>query len=82
MSLELVNSKASIPIDYQPQAPSLDEELDLTEAMEDIVRSDSSFQPEDHSMDAPPKKGGKYSDYEVSLKSEAKVGSPPGNFRR
>ena len=74
MSLELVNSKASIPINYQPQAPSLDEEeLDLTEAMEDIVRSDSSFQPEDHSMDAPPKKGGKYYDYEVSLKSEAKV---------
>ena len=76
MSLELANSKASIPINYQPQAPSLDEEeLDLTEAMEDIIQSDSSFQPEDHSMDAPPRKGGKYYDYEVSLKSEAKVSS-------
>lgn len=76
MSLELANSKASIPVNYQPQAPSLDEEeLDLTEAMEDIGRSDSPFQPEDHSMDVSPKKGGKYYDYEVSLKSEAKVSS-------
>lgn len=78
MSLELANSKASIPVDYQPQAPSLDEEeLDLTEAMEDIGRSRSPFQPEDRSMDVPSKKGGKYYDYEVSLKSEAKVSFHP-----
>jgi len=76
MSLELANSKASIPVNYQPQAPSLDEEeLDLTEAMEDIGRSHSSFQPEDPSMDVSSRKGGKYYDYEVSLKSEAKVSS-------
>ena len=76
MSLELANSKASIPINYQPQAPSLDEEeLDLTEAMEDIGRGDSSFQPEDHSSDLSPRKGGKYYDYEVSLQSETKVSS-------
>ena len=76
MSLELVNSKASIPVNYQPQAPSLGEEdLDLTEAMEDINRSHSPFQPEDHSVDLPPRNGGKYYDYEVSLKSEAKVSS-------
>jgi hypothetical protein len=74
MSLELANSKASIPVNYQPQAPSLDEEdLDLTEAMEDIDRSHSPFQPEDRSMDVSSRKGGKYYDYEVSLKSEAKV---------
>lgn len=78
MSLELANSKASIPVDYQSQAPSLDEEeLDLTEAMEDIGRSRSPFQPEDRSMDVPSKKGGKYYDYEVSLKSEAKVSFHP-----
>lgn len=76
MSLELANSKASIPINFQPQAPSLDEEeLDLTEAMEDIGRSDSSFQPDDHSADPPPRKRGKYYDYEVSLQSETKVSS-------
>ena len=81
MSLELANSKASIPINYQPQAPSLDEEeLDLTEAMEDIGRSDSSFQPEDHSADVPPRKGGEYYDYEVSLQSEAKVNHNLGVF--
>ena len=76
MSLELANSKASIPVNYQPQAPSLDEEeLDLTEAMEDIGRSHSSFQSEDRSPDVSPRGGGKYCDYEVSLKSEAKVSS-------
>ena len=74
MSLELANSRASIPVNYQPQAPSLDEEeLDLTEAMEDIGRSHSSFEPEDRSVDVSSKKGGRYYDYEVSLKSEAKV---------
>jgi hypothetical protein len=74
MSLELANSKASIPVDYHPQVPSLDEEdLDLTEAMEDIDRSRSPFQP----VDVPPRSGAKYYDYEVSLKSEAKVISCP-----
>ena len=74
MSLELANSKASIPVNHQPEVPSLDEEdLDLTEAMEDIGRSRSPFQPEDHSLDAPPRNGGKYYDYEVSLKSGTKV---------
>ena len=78
MSLELANSKVSIPVDFQPQAPSLDEEdLDLTEAMEDVGRSRESFQPEDRSMDLSSRKEPKYYDYEVSLKSEAKVGSPP-----
>ena len=77
MSLELANSKASIPVDYQPQAHSLDEDLDLTEAMEDISRSPSPFQPENRSVDVPSGKGGKYYDYEVSLKSEAKVSSFP-----
>ena len=78
MSLELANSKASIPVDYQPQAPSLDEEdLELTEAMEDIGQCSSPFQPEDRSVDVPPRNGGKYYDYEVSLKSEAKVSSCP-----
>ena len=74
VSLELANSKASIPVNYQSQAPSLDEEeLDLTEAMEDIGRNHSPFQPEDRSADVSSKKGGKYYDYEVSLRSEAKV---------
>lgn len=78
MSLELANSKASIPVNYKPQAPSLDEEdLDLTEAMEDIGRSPSPFQPDDRSVDVPSKNGGKYYDYEVSLKSEAKVSFCP-----
>jgi len=76
MSLELANSKASIPVNYQSQALSLEEEeLDLTEAMEDIDRSHQSFQPEDHSMDVSPRKGGEYYDYEVSLTSETKVSS-------
>ncbi|KAF9645802.1 hypothetical protein BDM02DRAFT_398458 [Thelephora ganbajun] len=76
VSLELANSKASIPVNYQSQAPSLDEEeLDLTEAMEDIGRGHSSFQPEDRSMDVSSRKGGEYYDYEVSLKSETKVSS-------
>lgn len=76
MSLELANSKVSIPVNYQPQAPSLDEEdLDLTEAMEDISRSPSPSQLEDRSADVPPRNKGKYYDYEVSLKSEAKVSS-------
>lgn len=77
MSLELANSRASIPVDYQPQAHSLEEEeLDLTEAMEDIGRSHSSFQPEDRSMDVSSRKGGaRYFDYEVSLKSETQVSS-------
>ena len=78
VSLELANSKVSIPVDYRSQAPSLEEEeLDLTEAMEDIGRSRSSFRPEDPSMDISSKKGGKYYDYEVSLKSEAKVSFCP-----
>jgi hypothetical protein len=77
-SLELANSKVSIPVDYQSQSPSLDEEeLDLTEAMEDIVRSRSPLQPEDHSVDGSSRKGGKYYDYEISLKSEAKVSFCP-----
>jgi hypothetical protein len=74
MSLELANSKASIPVNYQPEAPSLDEEdLDLTEAMEDIGRSHSSPPPEDHSRDISSRKGGKYYDYEVSVQSQTKV---------
>ena len=78
ISLELANSKASIPVNYQPHAPSLDEEdLDLTEAMEDIGRSHSPPQPEDRSVDASPRNGGKYYDYSVSLKSEAKVSFCP-----
>lgn len=77
VSVELANSRASIPVDYQPQAHSLEEEeLDLTEALEDIGRSHSSFQPEDRSMDVSSRKReGRYYDYEVSLKSEAQVRS-------
>lgn len=77
VSLELANSRASIPVDYNPQAHSLEEEeLDLTEAMEDIGRSHSSFQPEDRSADVSSRKGGvRYYDYEVSLKSETHVSS-------
>jgi len=77
VSLELANSRASIPVNYQPQAHSLEEEeLDLTEAMEDIGRSHSSFQPEGRSADVSSRKGGgRYYDYEVSLKSEAQVSS-------
>jgi len=74
VSLELANSRASIPVDYHPQAHSLEEELDLTEAMEDISRSHSSFQPQDRSVDVSSRKGGaRYYDYEVSLKSETQV---------
>ena len=76
VSLELANSRASIPVNYQPQAHSLEEEeLDLTEAMEDIGRSRSPFQPEGRSADVSSKKGGRYYDYEVSLKSETQVSS-------
>lgn len=76
VSLELANSRASIPINFQPQAHSLEEELDLTEAMEDIGRSHSPLQPEDRSMDVSSRKGeGGYYDYEVSLKSESQVSS-------
>ena len=75
VSLELANSRASVPVNYQPQAHSLEEEeLDLTEALEDIGRSHSSFQPGDRSGSASSKKGGgRYYDYEVSLKSETRV---------
>ena len=65
----------SIPVDYQPQAHSLEEEeLDLTEALEDIGWNHSSFQPEDRSMDVSSRRReGRYYDYEASLKSEAQV---------
>ena len=78
ISLEHGNSKASIPVNYQPHAPSLDEgDLDLAEAMEDIGRSHSPPQPEDRSVDASPKNWGEYYDYSVSPKSEDKVSFGP-----
>lgn len=73
-SMELANSRASVQGRYTQAGPSFsDEDLDLTEALEDISRSNSPFRENELNHALSPPKNGKYHDFSASLRSEPKV---------
>jgi hypothetical protein len=73
-SMELAQSRESIPKGRRSTTPVFsEEELDLTDALQDISRNNSLFQANDGEDDLSYTHTEKYHDHSVSLRSEPKV---------
>ena len=74
ISVELAHSRESAPNGYLSGAPLLsEEELDLSDALEDINPNNSPFHANELGNDPSPPRAGKYYDYSASLRHEPKV---------